>query len=183
MTIEQVEKHREVIKWFIDNPTKGVWRKDTPNDWYIDNTPTWYEDYTYVQNDKYAKFRKALVDDKIVQLDNQFEYDDSKLKSWIKVDKISDHIPVAHYRVKPDEFKVGDWVREKSSSFVIQAYEDMISKNFEVWKPKENELCVFWNSDNDYAVRQARNSHSAQDEYCIEWENIAPLEFIETLKG
>lgn len=42
------------------------------------------------------------------------------------------------------KFKVGDWVRDKSSKFVIRAYHDMIYDNFEQWQPKKGEWCWFW---------------------------------------
>jgi len=205
MTPEQIKKHKEVIKWFCDNPDKGVWRKDTPtNDWYIDNTPAWYEDYIYVQKDEYAEFRKALADGETVQLDNQFEYDSSKLKTWIEVDEISDHIPVAHYRIKSDEskFKTGDWVyctSKQGTTTLRQFKKEMIEwvniYRLTKWEPKENELCVFWdnNCDEYYIGRYGAvcfketfgdefGNHYRYLQQKGDWGNIAPLKFIETLK-
>jgi len=107
MTKEQVEKHGTVIKWFVDNPDKGVWRKDTPtNDWYIDNTPNWYEDYTYVQNDKYAEFRKALVDGK------ELQYTINNGKTWFtNYNKLNTFYTPENIRIKPEElrFEINDW--------------------------------------------------------------------------
>ena len=42
------------------------------------------------------------------------------------------------------QFKIGEWVVEKNSGFVIRAYEDMIQSNFSLWFPKEGDICVFW---------------------------------------
>ena len=37
-----------------------------------------------------------------------------------------------------------EWVRETKSGFIILAYKDMIVENFEPWKPRHGEWCVFW---------------------------------------
>jgi len=99
MTKEQIKKHGKVIKWFCDNPEKGVWVKIS-NRWEQTIEPAFNPKLIYIQNDEYVELRKALAEGKTVQLDNQFGYDSSKLKSWIKVDEIYNHIPIAHYRVK-----------------------------------------------------------------------------------
>ena len=39
MTKEQIEKHGEVMKWFIDNQEKGVWFKQKDSDWRLIITP------------------------------------------------------------------------------------------------------------------------------------------------
>ena len=61
MTKEQVTKHGEVIKWFCDNPDKGVWIKDM-NDWHIVNEPAFLTCDLIVPNDEYAKFHKKVYD-------------------------------------------------------------------------------------------------------------------------
>ena len=187
MNKEQVQKHGDIIKWFCDNPNKGVWRKDTPtNDWYIDLEPSFYEDYIYVQNDEYAEYRKALAEGKSIQhmyngkwcdcygFTPQRDFENEKPK---------------HYRIKPEElkFEEGDWVKYKISGSVMQAYEGMIYTNFELWKPKKGEWCVFWNDDiNDYFIAK-HGDYCSMIESVIytefEFEHIAPLEFIQTLKN
>ncbi len=188
MNKEQIEEHREAIKWFCDNPNKGVWRKDTPtNDWYIDLEPSFYEDYIYIQNDEYAEFRKALVDGKSIQHMYNGKwcdcYDFTPQRDF-------ENDKPEHYRVKPEEpkFKVGDWVVDKSSGLIIQAYEDMRYNYFELWEPEKGKLCVFWNNNiNDYFIGRYGDYCSITENSVIytefEFEHIAPLEFIQTLKN
>ena len=119
-------------------------------------------------------------------------------------------IDINKYRIKPDEpdeseFKVGDWVVIKPTGRIKlitvrdschkdRLYDD-ISGNFfsfkgiELWKPQYEEICVFWN-DNKYYMEyyigrydtecsdDLRQAYFNKDE----WDNVAPLEFINTLK-
>ena len=59
------------------------------------------------------------------------------------------------------------------------------------WKPKKGEFCVFWDNNpydsskpEYYTVTKFRNIYNAayEDINRNEWDNIAPLEFINTLK-
>jgi len=54
MTIEQANKHKKIIKWWLDNTEKGLWHnigtKEEP-DWVLIYAPLFNIDYTYVQND------------------------------------------------------------------------------------------------------------------------------------
>ena len=203
MTIEQIKKHKEIIKWFCDNLTKGVWRKDCyTNNWHFCRQPEFNDKDTYVQNDEYAELRKALVDGKTVEYYEKNSYNkwfDITTKNRLQLTDFS----IDTLRIKPDEpkFKIGDWVKIKQNGRLTQlkskeyckpnAIYDKISDNYfliedvELWKPKENELCVFWNNDNndEYIIRRIKNFNLIQDEFCIKWDNIAPLEFIETLKS
>ncbi len=205
MTRQQIEEHREVIKWWLDNPDNGVWRK-LNNDWVLAYSPQFYETSIYVQNDKYAEFRKALADSKMVELDNTYLYDTSKEKGWITIDKIFDHIPLTHYRIKPEEpeFKVGDWVYANSHLCKLEATKSgnlyapipnrhdciqgvKLSKlqELNLWKPKEGEWCVFWNRDiQEYLVTpfQGKLGERYITRLDDSFRHIAPLEFIQTLK-
>ena len=165
MNKEQIEKHGEVMHWFIDNADKGVWRRDTPtNGWHIDTTPDWYDNFIYVQNDKYVEFRKALVDDKIVEyvytenlIDKWFIADSNDFDSVYSQDRI--------YRIKPDKpkFKVGDWVVGLSrSSYIVRikmivgtsvfmegegssfTHIDGLHTLVKHWEPKVGERVVLW---------------------------------------
>ena len=214
MNKKQITKHKEVIKWWINNTDKGVWRKDTlTNDWYIDLEPSFYEDYIYVQNDQYAEFRKALIDGKTV------EYSLPTTNQWNVVDNSKQHFSNCFkYRVKPEEpeFKVGDWVTVNNSiplqfkqftgdlpqwnkeldyevvefiefgiKYQIPNFDRSIVKH---WSPKQDTLCVFWNNSStniDYYVIALYKSYSNNlyiDNLSRSWDNVAPLELIETLK-
>jgi hypothetical protein len=67
MTKEQIEQHKEIIKWFIDNHDNGVWTKGENEGWVLQTCPTFSEKAAYVQNDEYYELRKALADGKIIQ--------------------------------------------------------------------------------------------------------------------
>lgn len=214
MNKEQITIHKEVIKWFCDNPNKGVWKSENNivKKWELLDNPQFYKDVMYVQNDEYCKLRKALIDGKTV------EYSLPTTNQWNVVDNSKQHFSNCFkYRVKPEkpEFKVGDWVTVNNSillqfkqftgdlpqwnkelDYEVVEFIDCNMKyrvpNFDrsivkKWQPKENELCVFWNngnSKNHYSI--ARYKFSANNLYCDKmsrsWGNIAPLEFIKTLK-
>ncbi len=210
MTKTQIEKHGEVIKWFIDNQNKGVWYIMQGREyWQISLEPNFYEDYTYVQNDEYAEFRKALADGKTIQyyVDSFVGWQDTKT-----FDNTFD-LPNS-YRIKPDSpnLKKGDWFTVNSlahvASGVYQVDEEieirqdylLIKKGNHIlewneitkWEPQENELCLFWdNGQEEYFIGKygARIMVYASVELArvrkyveSDWDNIAPLEFIEVLK-
>jgi len=206
MTKEQAEKHGEVIKWWIDNTEKGVWRKiDMPNaDWYYDIAPEFNPHTKYIQNDKYAEFRMAQADGKVIQYTNGFEWKDlpNHYKSW------TDY-KVTGYRIKPNEpeFKVNDWVQDQhdvwcqildikdewifytnSEKFKgSMSFEFIIEKNIKLWKPTEDEWCVFWNDNmEDYVLSQYRHNaiggYASTGRHIKPFDNIAPRAFIDTLK-
>ena len=168
---------------------------------------------TYIPNDKYVKFRKALAEGKEVQLHNSAGYDSTyPQKIWSVTDKIYTHIPTECYRVKETtEFKVGDWVLRSEVGSTIHREENLnevtcIGKNtitvklysgasttfnphhLKLWKPAEGELCIFWNNhETVYIVDKYTNKQSIQDKYLasqtlVYYPNIAPLEFIKSLK-
>ncbi len=98
MTRKQIEKHKETIHWFIDNPDKGVWFKDcitrgNPK-WEHTNAPTFSSSMPHVQNDEYAELRKAQADGKVIQVLNE------RNGEWY--DEIPLFQAVNKYRIKPD---------------------------------------------------------------------------------
>jgi len=114
---------------------------------------------TFIINDKYAEFRKALADGKTVEF-RQTEED-----LWTTANGLF-HLPVQCYRIKPDEpkFKVGDWVRVINSSIIFPILEENVSRykninsnwdfndgydtypkqKLEPWQPKLGEWCWFY---------------------------------------
>ena len=194
--LEQIKNHGEVIKWFCDNLEKGVWARyylaETDKyTWDLQSHPDWNAE-VYVQNDEYVEFRKALADGKTIEY-----YEKNSYNKWFNI-TIKNRLQLTDFsinilRIKPEEseFKVGDWVREKSSGFIIQAYENMISKNFELWKPKVGEWCVFWNYEEELKsgvlivdLLKSKTSMGYVPEKVAEvFENIAPLELIQTIRS
>ena len=122
MTKEQVLKHGEVIKWFVDNVDKGVWARDVSNEniiWGLNKNPNWFLDYTYIQNDSYSELRMAQADGKVIQSNvykEKYGHSWSLSNDW-RGDCLEFVAPLNMYRIKPDEpkFKVGDWMVNKAT--------------------------------------------------------------------
>jgi len=110
MTKEQIKKHGEVMKWFIDNSEKGVCRKDhKTKNWHFARNPQFNIKDIYVQNDEYAEYRKALVDGKTIQYK-------PRNYSWENIlIEPSFQLPVEKYRVKPEAPKY--WKPKNSEKF------------------------------------------------------------------
>ncbi len=212
MNKQQVEAHGEVIKWFVDNPDKGVWGK-FKEDWTLHTAPHFCIQDKYVQNDKHVEARKWKVDGRQLQRRTLWGDNCSFNKEWEDYDK-SNPIYLHHngteveYRIKPEEsaFKIGDWVITTLNEIIqvnrVCSSTELFLGNskryihvdgscgttindIKLWKPTEGEWCVFWNLGNSYIIRPYLNSH---DDYHYEnvsvtgWRHIAPLEFIKTLK-
>jgi len=200
MTSEQANKHKEAIKWFCDNPDKSVWRKDFhTNNWHFCRQPAFTYKDIYVQNDEYVEFRKALADGK------ELQYTDDNGKTWFAhCLKLDTFYSPKDIRIKPKEpeFKIGDWVKRKGYSTIMQinviddtyvhsnTSEHYRIENVELWEPKENELCVFWYETDSYYIGRYSSTvkcdtHPYKDAVGYSasgWDNIAPLEFTKTLK-
>jgi len=125
MTKDQIQKHKESMLWFIDNPNKGLYcnigTKENP-DWHLTQSPKFNVNFDYVINDKYAEYRKAEVEGKNIQFrtpnhfgktlqeQNEFtEWVDGTMKMFDKSCQYSG----TEFRIKATEskFKVGDSVR------------------------------------------------------------------------
>jgi len=196
MTKEQLQLHGSVIKWYIDNLNKGIWKKEhKTKNWYLLRNPQFNIKDTYVQNDEFAKYRMALEDGKTIQFRTA-----SEEIIWIDCNPDWTLSPI-DYRIKP-EFKEGDWVRIKNSVEVAQIktvkYHSVVLKGYDedtyrffngditIWEPKVNELCIFWTRENNgYSIKKF--NFMAEDGTFITLDKArytyaAPLEFIETLK-
>jgi len=106
------------------------------------------------------------------------------------------------------EFKIGDWVTIDDIIFKIasiiepnlysstmtdtkELHYEFYGSELELWKPKNKELCVFWdNNCNEYYIGKYgepafKNTFNCDTlaEYTISfWDNVAPLEFVQILK-
>ena len=212
MTKEQIQKHKEVILWFINNPDKGICYKEKVTDiWKLTYEPSFLLDIIYVQNDDYVEYRKQLIDDytKVEYLTVQ--------GNWVQCSKTALFFDdVSQYRIKPKEleFNIGDWVTvgdsnpcqfkrftgdlpewNKDLDYEVIEFTDTLMRyqipNFDrsivkLWKPKQGKLCVFWDNNNDWYVISKFIDFSNGlyiDHMSKGWDNIAPLEFIDTLRG
>lgn len=167
MTKEQAIKHGEVIKWFCDNSEKGVWEckeitqlildvtfGKATHEWYLTYTPNWGTGFIFIQNDKYATFRTAQADGKVIQISSPVDS-----LSWCDDFRNTFTYPLDYYRIKPDEpkFKAGDWVTHNDVPFLLNdVLVDYYGANLAVlklWTPTKDELCVFWdNKQSNYTI-------------------------------
>lgn len=187
MNKAQVTKHKEVIKFFLEYPEKGVWTRGTSFNWSHTLNPEWGLKQPYVQNDSYHELRMAQVDGKIIE-----SY--YMMSEW-KAFEDSDFCGELHwYRIKSDEpaFKVGHWLTSTHTndfSKTLVTEMNILGVNdgnsYELWEPQEGEWCVFYDDPDTYVVAKfgatAKGFH-----YPVKggmYHNIAPLEFIATLKG
>jgi len=197
MTKEQVEKHGEVIKWFVDNPDKGVWTKrfnSDDDDWTLIAEPSWLTNWQYIQNDEKAELRKQVADGAILQY-----YDNGKWKDATHISATFSECKLENLRIKP-QFKVGSWVVNIKYKIIFQATKEWVIKrpngnthftgkdeDFISWEPKKDELCIFWNNHtpNEYIIAHYTHVVNITDASMYSkayWDNVAPLEFIKTLK-
>jgi len=96
MTKEQMEKHGEVILWFINNSERGVWYKENlTNRWFITHQPKFDVDRKYIKNDEYADFRMAMDAGKTIQY-----YVDGFI-GWVDTTNFNNPVEGAeNYRIK-----------------------------------------------------------------------------------
>ena len=204
MTQKQAIKHKEVIKWWLDNLDKGVWLKDIDSGWLLITTlPSFDINNIYVQNDEYTEYRKALADRKIIQYCSNLTQGQVDLHSIYSTGVFQSQ---CKYRIKPSEldFKIGDWViYEDSSILQIESIEilvhkignDVIFQNkglklplkyAKKWKPQKDEWCVFWNEYNEsyniakFEEKTEFSQYSTKNN--VVFRNVFPLEFIDILK-
>lgn len=162
MNKEQVQKYGEVIKWFCDNPDKGVWLCSPIGEWVLTYRPQWDTVCKYVQNDEYAELRKAQADGKTIQYNNTPHI---TIENWIDINsKLTSGVknftyPCQSYRIKPDEpkFKVGDWIRAIRGKSHIERLTDKraaellahqcLIEMYELWTPQEGDVVILFNDN------------------------------------
>lgn len=175
---------------------KQIWFNSTssPTDWAVEAV--------YIINDEYVEFRKALAEGKTIQVRRHI--------NGIETHTISNVTDMLNYAVsdvsiKLDEhlFKVGDWIQFSTTKLLLGKIAGFSSTNvpyclsgrdkitpntleLELWTPKPNEWCVFWRTDmTEYLVstfNYRRDCGAYITDYGHEFYNVAPLEFINTLK-
>ena len=165
MNIKQIEKYGEVIKWFIDNPEKGVWERVENDIWSLVKNPSFSkEDGFYVQNDEFAEIRRAIVDGRVIEVN--VSNDEEKPKWEKRIFDISESVKpydiseVKKYRVVYDSLiNKGDWivVNGKELHMVEEVFGDSYRcedgydyrDGVKPWIPQKGEWCVFYDK-NDY---------------------------------
>lgn len=181
MTKKQIELHKEVILWFVNNPDKGVWcRSDIlSNLWRLQYEPVFHtaSEYTYTQNDEYSEFRKAHVDGITIQYNPKRQSHDR----WDDLDNADFCEDITHYRIKPKEpkFIKDRWYEYKSGHKCLGKDVSKYSGNKEpkLWEPKDGEyVCI-----EDFCFA---NIYAVFIYICETHNNrvVLPIEFILTLK-
>lgn len=199
MNKELIKQYKAEFEHWLDGGTlQCIFHDDTKPSWEVctddelnrifGNNEANLE-VSIVINDAYAELRKAITEGKIVQY-RSWEYL-NLVELWKDINpaNISQH-HISALRIKPDEpkFKVGDWcidTRDNKLKQVLNPEAPVVCVYYELWQPQPNEWCVFWKSKTAYTIAkfQSRLSCGAYvTEYGHEFYNIAPLEFIQTLK-
>jgi len=157
-------------------------KHDTFEDYYLLLKKV-FEDETIPYKDIYAK---SIEDNKkIVAKNNRIIEKDNN-------NKIANEFDIGNWIISYTKNNENEIWRIKTSSDKELITSFLNSKNWikcELWQPKEFELCVFWQyNDNSYIITQYI-SKTKQNKYItnfndnvIEWDNIAPLEIVEDFK-
>jgi len=124
LTKEQWKKHKEVIKWFYEQPegTK-LWAKSKLCDeWCLTDTPYWYNYHTYIINDEFAELRKAIADGKEIEyLTNDNKWVDLNTKD----PSYDFYLTPEHYRIKKE---VKFPIYKKNDFMVVKFYDKSVFK-------------------------------------------------------
>lgn len=104
MTELDVTTHRETIRWFIENPEKGVWTRRKDNrEWRWTSNPSFDSEEIFVINDEFQGARRAQKDGETIECCIDFDQMFPPHKGeWYAIGEMPTH-PVgglSHYRVK-----------------------------------------------------------------------------------
>lgn len=176
MNKELIKKYKDIFDYWLDGGKVIAKNTRVVDTWVeVDCDEHWdctdINDHkiSFVKNDQYAEFRKALADGKIIQL--AYRETCTPIK-WKDITDWGVNIPmfpspVEDYRIKPDEskFKVGDWVRTLDWDTSTWKYISQIKKitseweypiiteygrfrldSTKLWQPKPGEWCWFWDA-------------------------------------
>lgn len=161
--------------WYtIDSNNLEKWKAEYL--FSLTNTQIEYYKPQFVINDEYIELRKALAEDKTIQLNEAEKFADSN-RGWVDLSckslgKSTHFFPVNYYRIKPDEskFKVGDFVTNESLKItrqITKVDDDFIyfkegswalphmkefSNKLSLWTPVKGEWCWFYDkTSNKYS--------------------------------
>ena len=186
MNKEVIKANKECFDYWLDGGEvlgKNTMVADT---WIkVDSDRHWdcidIDDYkvSFVINDQYAEFRKALAEGKTIQ----WCFADDGWKDYPYFDN-----EVKHYRIKPDEpkFKVGNWIKYRDGT-IEQLTHSGNFDNVYLWEPQPDEWCWFRTAkdsnvtfgqfigykDGDYYAK-SHTSKSTYFKYCEPFEGTLP---------
>ena len=197
MNLELIKKYEKEFLHMLHGGTlmfkpnnKQVWFDSvtSPIDWTVDGL--------YVIDDEYCIYRLALAEGKTLEANyNKWVFPGIDTKRWDTVTTEDfDRYGIDDLRIKPEEpeFKVGDFVRYihtnspkplQISNIHCERYyfenAEIILRvdEIEKGKPKEGEICIFWDGDYNGAII-SKFSHMEQEKYGTDlytWNNCMPF--------
>ena len=203
---KEIIKHykTEFDHWINGGTLLAYFKKDDESKWeeaeyYQDriffNFPI--KDCIYIINDEYVELRKAEAEGKTIQLNDGTKQCPKWNAAYINKTPFETY-PLILYRIEPiPKFKVDDWITTEGSNggctqrflavvtgedscklatgIQFNSYISSLCKA-EAWQPTVGELCVYWSNDEEYFW------HIAPYHPSNTWENVAPLEFAQTLR-
>lgn len=154
----------------------------------------------YIENDAYVEWRKARTENKTIEFkDEEMGY--PTFTTVLPTHEFTRIYEGRTYRMSPDEptLVTDVWVQTINGLDQITNVDgDNIELFFNqfstvdqvtLWEPKVGELCIFWderlNKDDIFLIGYFASIEGTQ--YKMQqgsrWKNVAPPEFIQTLKG
>jgi len=192
--IEGSEGNVGMTVWYLSNVVDTEWEENTTDYWSLP-----YTDLQVVINDKYVEFRKALAEGKVIQVDKAMFYDedfdglDSDGSYWIDIATSQPTFGLQPhcYRIKPAEpkFRLGDWITNIETNETYQAVEEDLEYECTLWEPVHDKFCVMYNTDtvSQFYIVVRYNYYNEivkkhYSEYGVHYTNVAPIEFLQTIK-
>ncbi len=184
-----VNKYKsEFNAWLEGKPLIG--KSDTNTEWK--NMPEEYswndETLVVLHNDEYVEFRKAEIEGIIVQYLNPND-------EWSDKGSMIFQYDVSEYRIKPDDRAIiGKWYRNINlpnvclKAIILDEQNPEFLDAYKLWEPEVNEWCTFWNDTSTYVVRKFSKTYNTASKIFYtdtsdrRWANVAPVEYLKTLK-
>lgn len=168
--------HKEIIKWANFPDGTKIWarfKEGSITSWCVVDSVSWYNDYSYIVNDKFAEYRKAIIDGKVIEIRRK------DCNTLIKtVDDIYDLVfdderyledktyTIINKAEPKDEFSIGDYVWHDGYLYYLgdkddeyyylyegdnDDYTEKVRKNEELkkWKPQDSMGQYCWFLDDD----------------------------------
>lgn len=194
--VQAFYKQDDEPKWWSDKESINYGGVD--NFSYVIDKSLSPEDVMVVIDDEYVKFRKALAEGRTIQCnakegENDITYTAYRDTWW--VDTTEFKYATRFYRIKPEEpnFKVGDWVVNKTSKQrivkkITSIYSDsvtvgntevginvMLINDLELWQPQPGEWCWYSKWDKivcveSYLCKYALDMNEVEPEYKHKYE-------------
>jgi hypothetical protein len=159
MNRELIKKYKAEFEHWLNGGSLllGQEKPDNTFEWVLPTVITWNNiSCTYIIDDEYVEFRKALAEGKTIQIcAGGNNYTDVTIEEYVTQYELKGY-PL---RIKPDEptFKVGDWVNiegaggtfvgkitfiDSNGDLTLDANSVAYASQAELWQPEPDEWCV-----------------------------------------